>query len=69
VRYRPPQESVRAVGQYYFGTGWQGEREPGERDASYMNLLYFAFLNLKDAWQFGFNPTITYDHRASSGNK
>ena len=27
------------------------------------------FYNLPDAWQIGFNPTITYDDRASSGNK
>jgi hypothetical protein len=32
-------------------------------------MLYFLFYNLPDAWQVGFNPTITYDHRASSGNK
>jgi hypothetical protein len=69
VGYRTERAIVAAFGQYYFGTGWHGEREPGERDASYMNLLYVAFFNLRDAWQFGFNPTITYDHRASSGNQ
>ena len=60
---------LRGVGQYYFGIGWRGDREPGVPDASYMNLLYFAYVNLPDAWQFGFSPTITYDPRASSGNK
>ena len=25
--------------------------------------------DLPDAWQIGLNPTITYDHRASSGNR
>ncbi len=34
-----------------------------------MNLLYFAFLNLPDAWQVGFGPTITFDAKATSGNK
>jgi hypothetical protein len=69
VGYRSERAIVGAFGQYYFGTGWHGEQQPGEHDASYMNLLYFAFYNLKDAWQFGFSPTITYDHRASSGNQ
>jgi hypothetical protein len=48
-------------GQYYFGVGSKGDREPGVRDASYGNLLYFLSVNLPNAWQFGFNPTITYD--------
>ncbi|MCC6848429.1 MAG: hypothetical protein IT294_08010 [Deltaproteobacteria bacterium] len=39
------------------------------RDASYLNLLYFAFYNLPDAWQIGTNPTISYDHRARSGDE
>lgn len=34
-----------------------------------MNMLYFLVFNLPDAWQVGMNPTITYDHKASSGNK
>jgi hypothetical protein len=56
-------------GQYYLGIGSRGAREPGVRDAEYLNLLYFLFVNLPDAWQFGFDPTITYDARASSGNR
>ena len=67
--YRAPKATFGAFGQYYFGTGWHGHREPGERDASYMNLLYFASVDLADAWQVGFSPTITYDHRASAGNR
>ena len=34
-----------------------------------MQLLYFGFYNLPDAWQIGFNPTINYDNKATSGNK
>jgi hypothetical protein len=55
--------------QYYFGIGSRGDRDDDVRDASYLNLLYFLVLNLPDAWQVGMNPTINYDHRASSGNK
>lgn len=53
--------------QYTFGIGgWNGEETP---DASYLGLLYFFVYNLPHAWQVGFNPTISYDHRASSRNK
>ena len=69
VGYLTEKATFVVFGQYYWGTGWQGDREPGERDASYLNLLYLMYVNLTDAWQFGFSPTITYDHRASSGNK
>jgi len=55
--------------QYYFGIGSRGDRSSSVPDASYLNLLYFAVLNLPDAWQVGMNPTITYDHRASAGNR
>jgi hypothetical protein len=54
--------------QYYFGIGSRGD-QGSTPDASYMNLLYFAFYNLPDAWQVGFNPTVTYDNKASSGNE
>jgi hypothetical protein len=69
VGYQTEAATFGAFGQYYFGIGSRGAREPGVRDASYLNLLYFTFVNLPDAWQFGFNPTITYDARASSGNR
>jgi hypothetical protein len=53
--------------QYTWGIGgWNGKDTP---DASYLSLLYFFAYNLPDAWQIGFNPTISYDHQASSGNK
>ena len=55
--------------QYFWGVGDTGNRRSDTPDASYMNLLYFFFWNLPDAWQIGFNPAITYDHKASSGNK
>ena len=52
--------------QYTFGIGgWNGNDKP---DASTLSLLYFFAYNLPDAWQIGFNPTITYDDNATSGN-
>jgi len=54
--------------QYFFGIGSRGPNR-GVEKASYLNLLYFMFYNLPNAWQVGFSPNITYDRRASSGNK
>jgi hypothetical protein len=54
--------------QYYFGIGSRGD-QGNKRDASYMQLLYFGFYNLPDAWQIGFNPTVAYDNKATKGNK
>ena len=49
---------------------WWSFAGDSDRDAtSHGNLLYFFFYNLPNAWQIGFNPTITYNHKASGGNK
>ncbi len=69
VGYRTEAATFGAFGQYYLGIGSTDGRRPGVQDASYMNLLYFLSVNLPNAWQFGFDPTITYDARATSGNK
>ena len=53
---------------YWFKVGKVGN-QAGKPDASYMNMLYFFFYNLPHAWQVGFNPVITYDNKATSGNK
>ena len=61
--------------QYNWRVGDRGDRvllpaAPGYKgDLSQMDLLYFFFINLPDAWQVGLNPTITYDRRASKGNQ
>jgi hypothetical protein len=69
VGYRSKAAIFGVFGQYYFGVGTHGDREPGEQDASFLQLLYFAWVNLPNAWQFGMNPTITYDARATTDNK
>ena len=38
-------------------------------DISRGSLLYSFTYNLPNAWQVGTNPTITYNDRATSGNK
>jgi len=69
VGYKTRDWIAGAFPQYYLGIADRGDREDDVRDASYLNLLYFAFYNLPDAWQVGTNPTVTFDRRATSGNK
>jgi hypothetical protein len=53
--------------QYWWGIGgWNNKATP---DASNLSMLYGFFYNLPDGWQVGTNPTISYDYKASSGNK
>jgi len=54
--------------QYTWGIGGWNDKHKTPH-ASYLSMLYFFIYNLPDAWQIGFNPTITFDNRASSGNK
>ena len=51
--------------QYYFGIGGWGDKP----DANYMSLLYAFIYHLPGGWDIGTNPTISYDHTASSGNR
>lgn len=46
--------------------GWNGAEQG---DASYLSMLYFFIYNLPNAWQIGFDPTITYDHNAASSDR
>jgi hypothetical protein len=49
---------------------WSFASRDSDRDpTSHGLLLYFFWYNLPNAWQIGTAPTMTYDHKASSGNK
>jgi len=69
VGYKTKDYVVGVFPQYFFGVGGRGDQGSDIENASNMNLLYFAFLNLPQAWQVGMNPAITYDHKAGRGNK
>jgi hypothetical protein len=53
---------------YFWKIGESGQ-DDDTPDVSRGTLLYQLVLNLPDAWQVGFNPTITYNHQAKSKNK
>jgi len=69
VGYKTKAYTVGVFPQYFWGVGGRGDQGSNIENASNMNLLYFAYLNLPSAWQVGMNPAITYDHKASRGNK
>ena len=54
--------------QYFFKIG-SIDNQANKPNASFGELLYFAYWNLADAWQVGMNPVITYNNKATSGNK
>ena len=53
---------------YFWKIGESGQDE-NTPDISKGTLLYSFQYALKDGWQVGTNPTISYNDRASSGNK
>jgi len=53
---------------YTYGIGSRGDQK-STPDLSQLGLLYALIFNLPDAWQIGMNPSITYNDKATSGNK
>jgi hypothetical protein len=53
---------------YFWKIGSSGQ-DDDTPDVNQGSLLYFCIVNLPNAWQIGFNPTVTYNHQADSGNK
>jgi hypothetical protein len=53
---------------YFWKVGGSGQ-DDDTPDINQGSLLYFLIMNLPNAWQAGFNPTISYNHQADSGNK
>ena len=68
VGYKTENATFGAFPNYFrkIGSADQGANTP---DVDQMSLLYFANYRLPEAWQIGFNPTIAYNDKASSGNK
>ena len=53
---------------YFWKVGESGQDDETP-DINQGSLLYQFVYNLPDAWQIGFNPTITYNDQAQSKNK
>ena len=55
--------------QYFWKLADRGDQRSRTPNLSKGILLYFAYYNLPNAWQIGFNPTISYDDKAKGGDK
>jgi hypothetical protein len=64
--YKTSKVTTGALGQYWWSYASQGNNKP---DTSSGSILYSYFYNLPDAWQIGTNPTVSYNDKASSGDK
>lgn len=53
---------------YFWKIGGAGQ-DDDEPDMNQGSFMYLFIYNLPDAWQIGTNPTITYNHKAGSGDK
>jgi hypothetical protein len=59
------------LAQYWWSYAEYGNNAAGEDtpSTSHGSILPFFYYSLPDAWQIGFSPTITYNDKATSGNK
>jgi hypothetical protein len=53
---------------YFWGVGSDGQSD-STPDTDKGTMTYSSTYALKDGWQIGTNPTISYNNNASSGNK
>jgi hypothetical protein len=68
VGYKTEKATFGVFPNYFWKIGSAGQ-DASTSDVSQLSLLYFFNYKLPEAWQVGFNPTISYDHKASSGNR
>jgi hypothetical protein len=66
VTYKTKKITSGIFGQYWWSYSEYGDNTPS---TSHGSILPFFFYNLPHAWQIGFGPTITYNDKATSGNK
>jgi hypothetical protein len=64
--YKTKKITVGTLAQYWWSYAEYGNNTPSTSHAS---IVYFYYYNLPEAMQVGFNPTVTYDDKASSDNK
>jgi len=69
--YKTDKVATGIFGQYWWSYSEYGSNSAGEDTPSTSHgvILPFFFYNLPDAWQIGFLPNITYNDKATSGNK
>jgi hypothetical protein len=71
VTHKTKKTTMGLLCQYWWSYSEYGRNSAGEDtpSASHGSILPFFYYNLPDAWQIGFSPTISYNDKATSGNK
>jgi hypothetical protein len=69
VGYKTKKFTIAVFPNYFFGVGSQSDRTAENTTTSKLSLLYAFTYNLANTWQVGFDPTISYNSNASSGNQ
>jgi len=64
--YKAKNFTAGALAQYWWSFASTDDNKP---DTSQGSFLYFFFYSLPDAWEIGFNPTVTYNDNAASGDQ
>jgi len=64
--YKTKMSTSVLLGQYWWS---YSETDSDAKSTSHGSLLYAYFYELGNGWQIGTNPTITYNDKATSGNK
>ena len=67
VGYKAKKWTSMVFPNYFWKVGEAGQGDKPDINAG--SLLYAFIYDLEDAWQVGTNPTISYNHAASDGNK
>jgi hypothetical protein len=68
IGYRAKSWTAVLFPNYFWKIGSNGQND-NTPDISQGTLLYSLTVKLPNAWQVGFNPTISYNDRAASGDK
>jgi hypothetical protein len=71
VTHKTKKTTMGLLCQYWWSYSEYGRNSAGEDtpSTSHGSILPFFYYNLPDAWQIGFSPTISYNDKATSGNK
>jgi hypothetical protein len=66
--YKTKKFTIGIFPNYFWKVGSSGQ-DDDTRDVNKGSLLYFFTYNLPNAWQIGWDPTITYNHNTDSSDK
>jgi hypothetical protein len=64
--FKKPKYVMGFLAQYWWSISEYGENP---QSTSHGKMVYFFYYSLKNAWQLGMNPTVSYNNSASPGNK